>query len=139
MRRNQSGKLVILDVLLLCRKAPESSSTANRTPQPRVVGSRAALTVFLPVPDAVLSLLPLVEPSTGRSTGANISFRVTPVFFNIGINDMATLAESLGLTGPQHRSNLDSYSRLHAYFLRFKKLRLDIPTQATNDRRCKLP
>ncbi|XP_078042507.1 inositol polyphosphate-4-phosphatase type I A isoform X2 [Augochlora pura] len=95
-------------------------------PLPRVVGSRAALTVMLPVPDAIYSLLPLV-PSTRQT----ISFNVTPVFFNVGINEMASLAESLGTTKPQEKSNMDNYERLNEYYLRFKKLNLPTETAST--------
>ncbi|XP_076248233.1 inositol polyphosphate-4-phosphatase type I A isoform X2 [Calliopsis andreniformis] len=95
-------------------------------PLPRVLGSRAALTVMLPVPDAIYSLLPLVPSS--RQT---ISFNVTPVFFNVGINEMASLAESLGTTKPQQKSNMDNFDRLNEYYLRFKKLNLPMETTST--------
>ncbi|XP_012140220.1 inositol polyphosphate-4-phosphatase type I A isoform X2 [Megachile rotundata] len=95
-------------------------------PMPRVVGSRVGLTVMLPVPDAIYSLLPLVPSS--RQT---ISFNVTPVFFNVGINEMASLAESLGTTKPQEKSNMDNYERLNEYYLRFKKLNLPSETAST--------
>lgn len=93
-------------------------------PSPKVTGCRNALTVFLPVPDAVYSLLP------SRQT---ISFNVTPVFFNIGINEMATLAESLGATRPQERSNVDNFERLNEYYLRYRKLNMPM-TPVTNNR-----
>lgn len=96
---------------------------------PRVIGSRTALTVLLPVPDAIYSLLP-----TGPTSKQTLSFNVTPVFFNIGINEMATLAESLGTTKPQEKSNVDNFDRLNEYYLRFKKLNL--PTESTSAR-CK--
>ncbi|XP_072755320.1 inositol polyphosphate-4-phosphatase type I A isoform X3 [Anoplolepis gracilipes] len=102
-------------------------TNAFQLPLPRVVGSRSALTVILPVPDAIYSLLPLVPSS--RQT---LSFNVTPVFFNVGINEMASLAESLGTTKPQEKSNMDNYDRLNEYYLRFKKLNL--PTEPTSTR-----
>lgn len=88
---------------------------------PRVTGSRSSLGVFLPVPDAVYSLLPI------STTSAPINFHVTPVFFNIGINEMATLAESLSATKPQERSNVDNFDRLNQYYHRFRKL--NIPSE----------
>ncbi|XP_070165575.1 inositol polyphosphate-4-phosphatase type I A isoform X3 [Polyergus mexicanus] len=103
------------------------NANAFQLPLPRVVGSRSALTVILPVPDAIYSLLPLVPSS--RQT---LSFNVTPVFFNIGINEMASLAESLGTTKPQEKSNMDNFDRLNEYYLRFKKLNL--PTEPTSTR-----
>ena len=101
--------------------------TSTQLPVPRVVGSRTALTVLLPVPDAIYSLLPLVPSS--RQT---LSFNVTPVFFNIGINEMASLAESLGTTKPQEKSNVDNFDRLNEYYLRFRKLNL--PTEPSSTR-----
>ncbi|KZC04738.1 Type I inositol 3,4-bisphosphate 4-phosphatase [Dufourea novaeangliae] len=98
----------------------------TQLPLPRVVGSRAALTVMLPVPDAIYSLLPLVP--SARQT---ISFNITPVFFNVGINEMASLAESLGTTKPQEKSNMDNFDRLNEYYLRFKKLNLPTETAST--------
>lgn len=83
--------------------------------------------MILPVPDAIYSLLPLVPSS--RQT---LSFNVTPVFFNVGINEMASLAESLGTTKPQEKSNMDNFDRLNEYYLRFKKLNL--PTEPTSTR-----
>ncbi|KAK7792356.1 hypothetical protein R5R35_009959 [Gryllus longicercus] len=98
-----------------------SGVQSQQQPMPRVVGSRTALTVYLPVPDNVHSLLPLTSPSTPA-----VSFNVTPVFFNVGINEMATLAESLGNTRPQDKSNLDNYERLNEYYHRFRKLHLPV-------------
>lgn len=96
-------------------------NTRNSQLVPRVTGSRSALGVFLPVPDAVYSLLPM------SATSAPINFHVTPVFFNIGINEMATLAESLGATKPQERSNVDNFDRLNQYYHRFRKL--NVPSE----------
>lgn len=50
--------------------------------------------VLLPVPESVHAILPTKETT---------SFKVTPVFFNIGINEKATLSETLGYTREQHR------------------------------------
>lgn len=84
-------------------------------PVPRVIGSRSALTVLLPVPDSVHSMVPLRYDNS-----SNISFHVTPVFFNVGINEMATLAESLGNNKQQDKSNADNFERLNLYYHRFK-------------------
>lgn len=82
---------------------------------PRIIGSKNSLCVLLPVPDIIQSLLPskTIAP-----------FRVTPVFFNIGINEMATIAENLGNTKPQDRSNIDNFERLNEYYSRYRKLSL---------------
>lgn len=90
-------------------------------PSPKVTGSRNSLTVSLPIPDALYSLIP---------TKQTISFHVTPVFFNIGINEMATIAESIGATRPQERSNVDNFDRLNEYYLRYRKL--NIPEGSLN-------
>ncbi|XP_015178952.1 PREDICTED: type I inositol 3,4-bisphosphate 4-phosphatase isoform X2 [Polistes dominula] len=111
----------------LSRRGIQPRIEGFQLPLPCVVGSRTALTVILPVPDAIYSLLPLVPSS--RQT---LSFNVTPVFFNIGINEMASLAESLGTTKPQEKSNIDNFDRLNEYYLRFRKLNL--PTEPASTR-----
>lgn len=101
-------------------------SPANEPfPTPKISGSRNSLSVSLPVPDALYSLIP---------TKQIISFHVTPVFFNIGINEKATLAESLGATKPQERSNIDNFDILNEYYLRYKKLNLPDVNNASNGR-----
>ncbi|KAK6627289.1 hypothetical protein RUM44_009766 [Polyplax serrata] len=93
------------------------SKVPDEIPVPRVIGTRAALTVLLPVSDAVHSAIPLKYDQT-----SNCSFHVTPVFFNVGINEMATLADSLGNNKQQDKSNVDNFERLNLYYHRFKKL-----------------
>lgn len=87
----------------------------DEIPVPRVVGTRSALTVLLPVPDTVYSMVPLKYDQH-----SSVSFHVTPVFFNVGINEMATLAESLGNNKQQDKSNVDNFERLNLYYHRFK-------------------
>lgn len=82
-------------------------------PIPRVVGSRQSLNVLLPIPELLYTILPTKEA---------ITFKVTAVFFNIGINEKATLSEALGYTREQHRSNWDNFDRLKQYHIRYKKL-----------------
>lgn len=91
---------------------------SSNIPMPRLTGSRNNLTVFLPVPESVYCILPTKEM---------VTFKVTPVFFNIGINEKATLSETLGYTREQHRSNWDNFDRLKLYFIRYKKLNLIVP------------
>ncbi|XP_069194385.1 inositol polyphosphate-4-phosphatase type I A isoform X2 [Procambarus clarkii] len=97
-------------------------------PMPYVSGNRCGMRVVLPVPEHVLSLLP--NPTT-RQPNDPPSFCVTPVLFNIGINEEATLAEKVGTDGPQTRNNQDSFERLSQYYHRFKKL----PLPQENSRR----
>lgn len=89
-------------------------------PVPKVTGSRQSLVVFLPVPDYVYRMLQISnsQPSDRDQT----TFKVTPVFFNIGINETATLAESLGYCKDQHRSNFDNFDRLKRYHIMYKKI-----------------
>lgn len=49
------------------------------------------------------------------------------VFFNIGINEMATLAESLGYCKEQFRSNFDNFDRLKRYHIMYKKIPMPEP------------
>lgn len=95
-------------------------------PLPKVTGSRQSLVVYLPVPDYVYAMLP---PSNGQSplNRDQITFKVTPVFFNIGVNEMATIAESLGYCKEQHRSNFDNFDRLKRYHIMYKKLPIPEP------------
>ena len=58
--------------------------------------------VLLPVPDWVYCQLPVPETR-------NMTFTVTPVLFNVGINQHATIAEKLGLTGVQEKNNIDNF------------------------------
>lgn len=82
-------------------------------PMPHVSGNRCGLRVVLPVPEHVFSLLP---NSSSQQPNDPPTFCVTPVLFNIGINEEATLAEKLGTDGPQTRNNQDSYERLSQYY-----------------------
>lgn len=97
---------------------PSSGSESNG-PTPKVHGSRSGLKVLLPVPESVFAMLPV---DSSRST----SFLVTPVLFNVGINEQASLAERIGNMEPQEKGNLDNFARLNEYFRRFKKLTLPV-------------
>ena len=63
-------------------------------PLPRVTGSRSSLKVMIPVPDYVFTEMPIEKIKS-------LSFSVTPVLFNIGINEHATMAGKFGNNGPQ--------------------------------------
>lgn len=90
-------------------------------PCPKVTGSRQSLHVLLPVPDEVFNMLPssAIQYPFNRD---QISFKVTPVFFNIGINEKATLAETLGYCREQQRSNYDNFDKLKRYHIMYKKI-----------------
>lgn len=100
-----------MTLLACCYRFPNRSKKYH--PIPRIVGSRQSISVLLPVPDTVYAMLP---------TKDTVSFKLTPVFFNIGINEYATLSETLGYTREQHRSNWDNFDRIKQYHIRYKKI-----------------
>jgi hypothetical protein len=55
----------------------------NEGAVPKVTGSRQSLVILMPVPDEVYNLFP---PSNSQSSSNRdkVTFKVTPVFFNIG-------------------------------------------------------
>ncbi|UYV65395.1 hypothetical protein LAZ67_3004228 [Cordylochernes scorpioides] len=59
------------------RLEPLAGGVRPARPQPRTEGNRARLLVVVPCPDTL---------------GPSFNFNVTPVFFNIGINELATIA-----------------------------------------------
>jgi inositol polyphosphate-4-phosphatase len=83
-------------------------------PIPQITGSRQALFVRIPIPERIFEMLPETLPE---------SFKVTVVFFNIGINEKATLAETLGYCKEQARSNLDNFEKLKIYFMQYRKVK----------------
>ncbi|XP_065160190.1 inositol polyphosphate-4-phosphatase type I A-like isoform X2 [Atheta coriaria] len=102
-------------MFILVRSPIPASGAGEPQLMPKVTGNRNALTVSLPVPDSLYSLIP---------SRMSLTFHVTPVFFNIGINERATWAESVGATKPQERSNCDNFERLNEYYLRYRKLNM---------------
>ncbi|CAK1588461.1 unnamed protein product [Parnassius mnemosyne] len=80
---------------------------------PQVSGTRSALTVNIPISDSLYSKFTCKE---------YLSFTITAVFFNIGINEKATLAEALGETTPQYQSNSDNLDRLNKYYHKYNKV-----------------
>ncbi|KAH8303486.1 hypothetical protein KR059_012363 [Drosophila kikkawai] len=107
--------IAIEDLSAVSFQLVRAQGDAALAPMPRITGSRQALEVQLPVPEHSLP---------GNGTSSSISFKVTPVFFNIGINEKASFAETLGQTREQHRSNWDNYLVLSRYFGRYRKLGL---------------
>ena len=51
----------------------------------------------------------------------NMKFNIIPVFFNIGIDEHATVAEKLGRNGPQEKNNSDNFKILVEYVRKFKQ------------------
>ena len=80
----------------------EQVQSVSSFPLPRVTGARASMKVLIPAPDWAVTIFPLQDIKS-------VTFTITPVFFNIGINEMATLAEKLGLNGPQEKNNSDNF------------------------------
>ncbi|XP_022125938.2 inositol polyphosphate-4-phosphatase type I A [Pieris rapae] len=85
----------------------------SMTALPQVSGSRGNLTVSIPISDALYSKFTKKE---------HLNFTITAVFFNIGINEKATLAEALGETTPQYQSNNDNLDRLNKYYYKYTKI-----------------
>ncbi len=98
-------------------------------PLPRITGSRCSLRVMLPVPDSVFALLP------ADKMRSSATFSVTPVLFNIGINEKASIAGRLGQNGPQEKNNADNYKIVHEYYRRYKKLGLQASATAARNLR----
>jgi len=96
-------------------------------PLPRITGSRSSLKVLLPVPDYVYTMLPLDQMKT-------MTFSITPVLFNVGINEKATLAHKMGLNAPQEKNNIDNFKALAEYYRRYKKLHLNTATSKNGKR-----
>ena len=85
--------------------------------------------VLLPVPDYVYTMLPLDQMKT-------MTFSITPVLFNVGINEKATLAHKMGLNAPQEKNNIDNFKALAEYYRRYKKLHLNTATNKNGKSNC---
>lgn len=72
---------------------------------------------MIPVPPSVFSALP-----TSTSRLSLIEFQLVPIFFNIGVNEQALLAEKLGDMSVVNSTNMQSFERLDAYYHRYEKL-----------------
>ena len=62
------------------------------------------------------------------------TFSITPVFFNVGINEKATIAHKMGYNGPQEKNNVDNFKMLAEYCRRYRKLNLDTAGSQRNKR-----
>ena len=87
--------------------------------------------MLLPVPDYVYTMLPIEKMKT-------TTFSITPVLFNVGINEKATLAHKLGQNGAQEKNNIDNFKTMAEYCRRFKKLNLDTGSQKNKRKYIKL-
>ncbi|XP_041359841.1 inositol polyphosphate-4-phosphatase type I A-like isoform X1 [Gigantopelta aegis] len=70
--------------------------------------NRHSICVSLPLPKTSFSKLP-------ENLQKN-KIKITPVFFNIGINEQATLAEKFGNTSTQERINAESIAKVFNYY-----------------------
>ena len=50
-----------------------------------------------------------------------MKFNIIPVFFNVGVDQHAELAERFGLNGPQEKNNSDNFKILVEYVRKFKQ------------------
>lgn len=95
-------------VLFMLTKSNHSTNL-----MPKIIGSRCAITVLIPVSDSLYAMF------SGKES---LSFTITAVFFNIGINQKATIAEENGDTLPQEQSNTDNFDKLNKYYHKYKKI-----------------
>lgn len=73
--------------------------------------------VTIPVPSTVFSSLPASAAKPGL-----IEFQLIPIFFNVGVNEQALLAERFGDMSAVNATNLQSFERLDNYHRRYQKL-----------------
>ncbi|XP_057375635.1 inositol polyphosphate-4-phosphatase type I A-like isoform X2 [Daphnia carinata] len=134
-------------VRFLLIPASVSSSNTNSSPNsikqhssipkeylPQIHGCRDALQVMIPVPPTVFSTL----PSSASRLGL-IEFQLIPVFFNIGVNEQALLADKFGDMSDVTATNLQSFERLDIYHRQYQKLMTEhFPGKRLNDPRFSL-
>ncbi|XP_022695372.1 type I inositol 3,4-bisphosphate 4-phosphatase-like isoform X1 [Varroa jacobsoni] len=89
-------------------------------PGPRIEGSRVNLRVVLPVPDSVIESAAFLNTSLDN-TKFRLQFGLTPIYFNVGINEQATIAEKLGNIDLQERINTGGAELLVGYMRRFQR------------------
>lgn len=89
-------------------------STVSKTPQPRVEGNRLFLSVIIPAPELMMSMLSDAYSKSCR-------FTASCMLFNIGINEKATLAEKFGDVSLQEKINSNSLNHLREYFRRVSR------------------
>ena len=97
-------------------KIRPASLSDESIPLPTVSGSRTNIKVHLPTPGWVYTSL--------KSKAPPAPFSIVPVFFNIGINEKATIADKMGKNGPQEKNNLENYNHFAKYVEAFKTLSL---------------
>ncbi|XP_059146391.1 inositol polyphosphate-4-phosphatase type I A-like isoform X2 [Physella acuta] len=108
---NVSFRLVTAVDKALCPKA-SLGSFVREGPYPDI--SRHNIIIDIPVPPDTFSQLPQ-ELQLGKQ------ITVTPVAFNIGINEQATLAEKFGSTALQEKMNTDSFAKVYEYYMLYTK------------------
>lgn len=60
-----------------------------------------------------------------------VEFRLVPMFFTVGINEQAILADKFGDMSAVFDANQQSYQRLESYHRRYQKLMIDyFPTKS---------
>ena len=106
--RSVEFTLILVETKKSDKRSSETVESVSSFPLPRVTGARANMKVLLPVPNWAFTVLPLQDIKT-------VAFTITPVFFNVGINEQATLAEKLGLNGPQEKNNSDNFRHVFIF------------------------
>uniref|UniRef100_T1IR47 PH domain-containing protein n=1 Tax=Strigamia maritima TaxID=126957 RepID=T1IR47_STRMM len=115
----------------------ENSNKIN----PQIEGTRTNLIIYLPVPDLVYTILPM-------DCKNNYEFVVSPVFFNVGINEQATFAEKktscmqnlanknshsprFGNVSLQDKINLEGFAAMQEFYKNYK----DFPVSVGSNKR----
>lgn len=96
---------------------------------PQIHGTRESLQVAIPVPAAVFSALP---PNIAKQ--GLVEFRLVPMFFTVGINEQAILADKFSDMSAVFDANKQSFDRLESYHRRYQKLMVDFfPAKRLNE------
>ncbi|KAK3099607.1 hypothetical protein FSP39_006978 [Pinctada imbricata] len=90
------------------------TKSASPEDSPVVTLDGHCICVEIPIQEDSFHKLP-----EGLQKGDLIS--ITPVFFNVGINEQASLAEKLGDTSLQERTNADNVAKVFSYIEKYQK------------------
>ncbi|XP_064608601.1 inositol polyphosphate-4-phosphatase type I A-like isoform X2 [Liolophura sinensis] len=114
--------VAVQDLSSISFRLEETSSVESDLP--RIIPSRSGLIIKVPLSAGMAQLLP---PELQRGH----LIKVIPVFFNVGINEQATLAERFGDTSLQEEVNVEATSMLQLYYQTYVELVGDPDTDKT--------
>uniref|UniRef100_A0A7E4W547 PH domain-containing protein n=1 Tax=Panagrellus redivivus TaxID=6233 RepID=A0A7E4W547_PANRE len=96
-----------------------ASSTVSQVCIPTIAGVRGDIIVSLP-------LLPALLEKLGPRLAAGEPFRVRTIFWNLGINHEATLAQSMGSIALEEEINVTAYNETKKYVDELKEKLADV-------------